>query len=168
MKLAIYPDPVLRVRTEPFDEDEMDEARSVAREMTELMYKKRGLGLAGPQVGVPRRIFVVDVTEERESPLVLINPKVDKTEGTQKDEEGCLSFPSIFAQVNRAGLVRFSYLDTEGEPQTIEGEGLLARTLQHEFDHLEGVLFIDRLGAAERLAIRKELKEMERAADRAR
>jgi len=164
MELLLYPDERLRVRAESFGERDMDEARRVAAQMLDLMYDKNGVGLAGPQVGIQRSIFVLDVSQERDSPLVLINPKVERLEGSQEAEEGCLSFPRIYAPVKRAAFAVFSFIDASGEPRSLEGTQLLARALQHEFDHLEGVLFIDRLGLAGRLSIRKSLREMESAA----
>ncbi|MBN1808244.1 MAG: peptide deformylase [Planctomycetes bacterium] len=164
MELVVYPNRILRSRCTPYAEKDMDEARAVGGELAELMYRKHGVGLAGPQGGVARCIYVVDVSEERDSPIVLINPCIEGVEGSETGEEGCLSFPGIFSRVARGEYARVAYVDLDGEPRIVEGEGLLARALQHEYDHLEGVLFVDRLGAGERQAIRKEIKDLERAA----
>jgi peptide deformylase len=168
MELVLYPDKALRRKTVAFEESEMAEARRIAHEMVKLMYRKKGIGLAAPQVGISRKLFVMDVSENRDSPVIIINPKIQALEGVQVNEEGCLSLPGLYAEVKRAAFARVSYLDAQGVPTAIEGEGLLARVLQHEFDHLEAMLFIDRLTTAQRLAIRGELREMERSAKSAR
>ena len=109
--------------------------------MFDTLYDARGVGLAAPQVGVSKRVVVIDVGE---GPLELINPVIVEKEGEDIDDEGCLSIPGITGQVARAAKVKVEALNRKGELQVIEGEGLLARCLQHELDHLEGVLFVDK------------------------
>lgn len=109
--------------------------------MLETLYDANGVGLAAPQVGVPKRVVVIDVGD---GPLELINPVILEKEGESIDDEGCLSIPGVTGQVPRAALVKIEALDRHGEKQVIEGEGLLARCIQHELDHLEGVLFVDK------------------------
>jgi len=168
MEILIYPDKALRRRAASVKDADMDQVRSVAAGMIELMYKKKGVGLAGPQVAFSRRMYTVDISEERNKPVVLINPRIELLEGVQEEDEGCLSFPGLYAPVKRGAYVKIAFTGLDGELHTVDGEGLSARALQHELDHLDGVLFIDRLGAAARSALRKDLKEMEKAASRER
>ncbi|NLW24642.1 MAG: peptide deformylase [Clostridia bacterium] len=109
--------------------------------MLETMYDAKGVGLAAPQVGVLKRVIVIDVGE---GPLALINPEIVEASGEETDYEGCLSFPGLIGEVTRKAWVKVKGLDRDGKTITVEGEGLLARALQHEIDHLEGILFIDR------------------------
>ncbi|NMA70243.1 MAG: peptide deformylase [Desulfitobacterium sp.] len=109
--------------------------------MLETLYDANGVGLAAPQVGVPKRVVVIDVGE---GPIELINPVILESEGESIDDEGCLSIPGVTGQVPRAARVKIEALDRHGEKQIIEGEGLLARCIQHELDHLEGILFVDK------------------------
>jgi len=134
-------------------------------DMLETMYAAPGIGLAAPQVGVLRRAFVVDVGEEgRRAPLFVINPElVTRSESVSLAEEGCLSLPKQFGEVARADQVKVRYLDREGEAQEIAAEGLLARCLQHEIDHLNGVLFVDHLSALKRTMILRRLAKAKRA-----
>ena len=166
MEILIYPDKVLRRKAALIKDADMDEVRSIATRMLELMYKKKGVGLAGPQVSFSKRMYTVDTSEERNKPIILINPKIELLEDFEEENEGCLSFPGLYAPVKRGAYVKIAFTGLDGELHTIDGEGLTARALQHEFDHLDGVLFIDRLGAAARSALRKDLKEMEKAASR--
>jgi peptide deformylase len=126
---------------------EIDEAlRLLAEDMFETMYAAEGIGLAGPQVGVSRRIIVVDVRQEGVEPMALINPRViEAGSRTEKAEEGCLSIPGVSAAVERPEQVTVEALDIEGHPVRLEADGLLARCLQHEIDHLDGILFLDRV-----------------------
>jgi peptide deformylase len=117
-------------------------ARRLARDMLETMSAVSGVGLAAPQVGVRQRVIVVDVAEE---PIVLINPEITATDGQQVGLEGCLSLPDLVGEVRRAQWVTVKGLDRWGKPITAEGEGLLARALQHEVDHLSGILFVARV-----------------------
>jgi peptide deformylase len=127
------------------------EVRTLVRDMFETMYEAEGIGLAAPQVGVSRRVIVVDVREKGVDPFPLVNPRlVEESPEREKLEEGCLSIPGVSAPVERAVRVVVEGLDLEGRPVRLEAEGLLGRCLLHEIDHLDGVLFIDRLGPLQR------------------
>jgi peptide deformylase len=140
------------------------EITTLARDMIETMYAAPGVGLAAPQVGVPLRIFVVDVSVGRDPSglLVLINPEFVERDGMQLEEEGCLSVPGFNATVVRPMRVVVKCLDLEGQPQQHEGVGLLARAFQHEMDHLEGTLFVDRLRGIKRDLIVRRIKKLTR------
>lgn len=157
MEIVEYPDKRLKQRSEPV-EAVTDETRQLARDMAETMYHVGGIGLAAIQVGVPLRMLVCDVAppEEPRCLLTLINPEILKSEGEVCSEEGCLSVPGSFEEVKRAARVTVRYLDLAGNAQSIEADGLLSICLQHEIDHLNGVLFIDRLSSLKRkLAVRR-------------
>src|SRR2546422_595764 len=134
-------------------------------DMIETMYAAPGIGLAAPQVGVPLRIFVVDVSVGRDPSalLVMINPEFVDRDGMQLEEEGCLSVPGFHATVVRPSRVVVKGLDRAGSPQQREGTGLLARAFQHEMDHLEGTLFVDRLRGIKRDLIVKKIRKLTRA-----
>lgn len=159
--LIILPDPILRQVSQPLEAIN-DEARRLADDMLETMYDAPGIGLAAIQIGVPRRMLVLDVSKEGEekSPLVFINPEiVASSEQRSVYEEGCLSIPDYYAEVERPAGITVRYLDREGKDQTIEADGLLATCLQHEIDHLNGVLFIDHISKLKRdMVIRKFTK----------
>jgi len=135
-----------------------DEIRELAKNMVETMYAEGGVGLAAPQVGISKKIIVID--REEEGPVVLINPEIIKREGETSEEEGCLSVPGIYSPVKRSYTVTVEAMDLEEKKIQITQEGFLAIALQHEIDHLEGYLFIDRLGPAKRLMIKDQLKEI--------
>lgn len=140
--------PILREETR-LVEEVTDDLRAFVDDLFETMYAARGIGLAAPQVGRTERIAVADVDS---NPLVLINPEIVLSEGKQRDEEGCLSIPDIYGDVERAMRVVVRALDREGKPFEIDAEALLARCLQHEIDHLHGRLFIDYLSLVKRRA----------------
>jgi len=158
-ELIKYPAPVLRKPTETIKEIDA-ELIQTADEMLTLMYEKNGVGLAGPQAGISKRIAVIDLREDHHPVYVLINPRVVKREGAVETEEGCLSLPEIFTDVKRAERVKVEYIDREGETRSIEAEGLFARALQHEIDHLNGVLFIDRIGETRRRLLAAQLRAL--------
>lgn len=161
VRLRLYPDVTLRKRCRPYRESEMAQALETARLMLEVMYARRGIGLAGPQVGIRRRLFVLDVSEEKDVPVILINPRLASTDGRIIEaEEGCLSFPGLYAPVSRHAHAVVEYMGADGEAHTLEGEGFLARVVQHETDHLDGILFIDRVGPAWQAKLRSALKEL--------
>jgi peptide deformylase len=136
-----------------------DDLRTLIQDMFETMYDAEGIGLAGPQVGVSRRVIVVDVREEGLEPFALVNPRVVERSGPSgKAEEGCLSIPGVSALVERTESVVVEGLDERGHPVRIEGAGLLARCLLHEIDHLDGVLFIDHLSPLKRNMLLKKYR----------
>lgn len=134
-------DPVLRTEAKPVDEV-TDKTKELIKNMQDTMYDASGVGLAAPQIGVLKRIIVVDVGE---GPLTLINPEIVESSGSEIDEEGCLSIPNENGNVERAARVVVEALDRDGREVEIEAEGLLARALQHEIDHLAGILFVDKV-----------------------
>jgi len=159
MVLRFYPDPVLRKPAEAitvFDET----VAELARQMVEIMHANRGLGLAGPQVGVSRRIVIVSPDGQPGSEIVAINPEIIESDGEQVGEEGCLSFPGIFVKIRRFHRVRLRYQDVTGRGSEIEAEGLLARAVQHECDHLQGRLLVDRMSSVQKMAHRRRLREL--------
>ncbi len=148
-EIRLLGDPILREECAPVDEIG-DEIRRLARDLEETMYQADGVGLAAPQVGVPVRMFAYDVRDPEEPAGVLINPRVESTEGSDRGEEGCLSIPGLQAVVERPARAVLTGLDPDGEEVRIEAEGLLARCLLHENDHLDGVLFLDRVSPMKR------------------
>ena len=159
-----YPDPRLRTRATPVDAVDAS-LRELIDDMLETMYAAKGIGLAATQVDVHRRVLVADVSEERNDPRVFINPEILWTsEEKAVYEEGCLSIPEFYEDVERPAQVRVKYLDLEGREQEVEASGLLATCLQHEIDHLNGVLFIDHIS---RLKRERVVKKFAKAAKRA-
>jgi len=152
-----YGDPVLRRRAKPV-EAVTPQIRNVIADMVDTMYDEVGLGLAAPQIGVSLRLMVVAGDEGREA-RALINPVITEQGGDVTAEEGCLSIPGIFAPVKRAEWVRLEAQDPEGKPVAITARGLRARVFQHEMDHLDGVLFIDRLDPVTRDRIKRRIKK---------
>lgn len=153
-----YPDPRLKERALPVSVVD-DEIRKLVDDMAETMYAAPGVGLAANQIGVLLRVFVIDIAAEDEpSDLrVFINPEILHTSGTQTWEEGCLSFPGITEEIRRAERVRVRALDRDGKPFELEAEGLLAVALQHENDHLNGVVMLDKLNAVKRRLLGRKL-----------
>ena len=171
LKVFKYGEKVLREKATPvaFVSDAL---RRLADEMLETMHAARGVGLAAQQVGHLEKMCVIDIPEGCEDeadalfnapipmPLKLFNPEIILQEGSQKDKEGCLSFPGIGGSITRAAMVTCQYLDENGMPQVISARGFLARALQHEIDHLNGILYIDHMSAVERLAYAAKLKKL--------
>lgn len=155
LPIRIYPDPVLREPAEPVDVVD-DAVRKLVRDMIETMHAAPGIGLAAPQVGVQRRVLVYDLGE---GSAALVNPEVIHTEGEETEEEGCLSIPGLAFPVTRAAVVRIRALDEHGEPVELEADDLEARVLQHEIDHLDGVLYVDRLDRDTRKEALRILRE---------
>ena len=156
--LIILPDPVLRQLSKPIERVDTDLQR-LADDMLETMYDAPGIGLAAVQIGVPRRMLVIDVSREGEEkqPQVFINPEIVKSSDERSVyEEGCLSIPDYYAEVERPATVSVRYLDRNGKEQTVEADGLLATCLQHEIDHLNGVLFIDHISRLKREMVIKK------------
>jgi peptide deformylase len=152
-----YGDPVLRRRAEPVREVTED-VRRLAANMIDTMYDEAGIGLAAPQIGVSLRLMVVG-DERGRNPRALVNPVITEQGGSITAEEGCLSIPGIFADVTRAEWVQVEAHDLEGEPVSIRARGFHARVFQHEMDHLDGVLFIDRLDAVTRDRIKRKIRK---------
>ncbi len=162
-KLAIleYPDPRLRTKAEPIAG--VDEAvRRLVDDMLETMYAANGVGLAATQVDVHKRLLVLDASDERNQPLVLINPEILAADGRAPVEEGCLSVPGIYEKLQRATHIRVRALDRNGIRFEMDAEGLLAVCIQHEMDHLEGKLFVDYLSELKRQLIRRRLEKERR------
>lgn len=159
--LIILPDPLLREVSKPIERVDSD-VRKLADDMLETMYDAPGIGLAAIQIGVARRLLVIDVAREGEEkqPLVVINPEiVAASEARSVYEEGCLSIPDYYAEVERPAEVTVRFVDRDGKEQVLEAAGLLATCLQHEIDHLNGVLFIDHISRLKRdMVIRKFTK----------
>jgi peptide deformylase len=157
-----FPDPRLRTRARPVERVD-DALRALIADMFETMYAAPGVGLAATQVNVHQRFMVIDVSEEANQPLVFINPEIVAREGTQVHQEGCLSVPGIYADVERAEKVRVQALDRDGKPFEIEADGLLAVCIQHEMDHLEGKVFVDYLSPFKREQVRRRLEKQKKA-----
>ena len=159
LDLVTYPGPVLRKQAAVVKNVD-GELIKTAEEMFSIMYENNGIGLAAPQVGVSRRLLVIDVREDGRPVYVMINPRLTKRDGEAEAEEGCLSLPDVFGEVKRAEHIEVTYIDREGEEQTMEAEGMLARAIQHEIDHLNGVLFIDRLEKSRRRLVEQQLHDL--------
>lgn len=161
-----YPDPRLREVAKPVPRVD-DEIRRLVDDMAETMYDAPGVGLAAPQIGVGYRVFVIDIASEDEpSELhVFINPELIGTEGTQTWNEGCLSFPGVSEEIKRAERVKVRALNRDGKPFELEAEGLLAVAIQHENDHLNGVLMIDKLSALKKRMMGRKLAKKQKSQD---
>ncbi len=169
LSLRYYGDPVLRQKAEPVTEFTR-EFRNLVEAMFECMYREAGVGLAAPQVGRSHRVFVVDVPEEEgrgRMKRAFVNPVIQEKSGTVVAEEGCLSIPGIRADVKRSARVLVEARDETGMPFRLEADGLLARAIQHETDHLDGVLFVDRLSAINRKLLEGKLKRFRPGGTRA-
>lgn len=167
LPLFIAPDPVLKRRAEEVDTVD-DALRTLIDDMLETMYAERGIGLAAPQVGVGRRVLVLDVADDgaEARPMAFINPEIVWQSAEEvAAEEGCLSVPGQYSEVIRPERIRVRYLDRDGRESEIEADGLLARCLQHEMDHLDGTLFVDHLSQLKRNMLLRKLKK-ERARGR--
>jgi len=159
--ILLYPDPMLRVRcddVETFD----DELRRLAEDMIETMHNAPGIGLAAPQVGDTRRLAVVDLSlgEDPDSLLILVNPRIVEEEGQATETEGCLSLPGLTDRVDRPARIRLEARDLDGEPFEVVADNWSARAICHEVDHLDGVLFVDRLRGLRRERARRKLKKL--------
>lgn len=160
--LIILPDPVLRKVSTPIERVDAN-LQKLADDMLETMYQAPGIGLAAIQVGEPLRLLVIDVAgkDEPKAPQVFINPEILwKSDEPNVYEEGCLSIPDYYAEVERPKRIRVSYLDRDGKKQECEADGLLATCLQHEIDHLDGVLFIDHISKLKRDMVIRKFKKL--------
>ncbi len=156
-----FPDPSLRKKAHPVAEVD-DSVRTLASDMFETMYEAPGIGLAAIQVNDPRRVIVLDISDEHNEPLCLINPEIIERDGEEEMDEGCLSVPGFYEKVVRAEHVRVRALALDGNAFEMDAEGLLAVCIQHEIDHLEGKLFIDYISKLKRQRIRKKLEKESR------
>jgi peptide deformylase len=156
LDILIYPDPRLRKIAEPVT-DVGDGIRQLISDMTETMYEANGIGLAATQVDVHLQVIVMDISETRDQPLVLINPKIVERDGEQIYDEGCLSVPEYYAPVTRAESIKVRSLDQYGKEFELAAEGLLAICIQHEMDHLLGKVFVDYLSRLKQDRIRKKM-----------
>lgn len=172
--ITLYGDPVLRQKCSPVD-SVTDDVRQLAADMIETMHDAEGVGLAAPQVGVSLQLAVIDVSIEDQSvtrieldgkpatladvsPLVFLNPSLEFDSQRELRPEGCLSIPDVRAPVSRPATVTMRYTDLDGRPHTLVADGLLSRAIQHETDHLNGILFLDRLSTAAKMSARRQLK----------
>ena len=163
LPILLVPDPILKARAKPVTERDLERVRGLVPRMFLTMYRAPGIGLAAPQVGVGLRFAVVDLQpDDARAPIVLINPDVvNRSEEQATREEGCLSLPGQYADVTRPARVAVRYTDLDGAKRQIQAEGLLAACLQHEIDHLDGILFVDHLSALKRnMILRRLAKEL--------
>jgi peptide deformylase len=175
-EIVVYGDPVLRRKGKQIDKI-TEEVRTLAQDMIETMHEAHGVGLAAQQVGEAIQLTVIDVSdaENRPSrmwidgqevdpkehmPLILLNPQLELSRETEIGPEGCLSFPEVTADISRAERVKVAALDLDGKPVSFEAEGLLSRAVQHETDHLNGILFIDRMSSATKVTLGSKLKKL--------
>ncbi len=157
LEIRKYPDEVLKKKAQPISNID-GKLQKLIDDMIETMYKSNGIGLAAPQVGVSKRLIVVDTSqrENKSGLIVLVNPEIVMSDGEILSEEGCLSLPGFLTRLKRKEKVLIKGLDREGKEVEIEGEGLLGRALQHEIDHLEGILLIDRISPLKRELFRRK------------
>ncbi|MBU1313196.1 MAG: peptide deformylase [Alphaproteobacteria bacterium] len=163
--LIILPDPILRQPSRPFEQVDTEVLR-LADDMLETMYDAPGIGLAAVQIGVPRRLLVIDISrdDEENKPQVFINPEIVATSDDRSVyEEGCLSIPDYYAEVERPATVTVQYIGRDGKQQTVDADGLLATCLQHEIDHLNGILFIDHISRLKREMVIKKFTKAARS-----
>lgn len=158
LNILHFPDPRLRLKALPV-EQVTDEIRQLAQNMLETMYDAPGIGLAATQVNEQKRIIVIDVSEDKSSPLFLINPELIASQGEREFEEGCLSVPEAYETVTRADTIRVRALNLQGDSFEMDADGILATCIQHEIDHLEGKLFVDYLSNLKRQRIKKRLEK---------
>ena len=163
LKILCFPDERLRNKAKPVKKVSSAHQR-LLDDMLETMYDAPGIGLAATQVNVHERLIVIDISEDKNEPYCLINPEIISDSGKETMEEGCLSVPDTYAEVERADAVSVKYLDIKGNEKILEADGLLAVCLQHEIDHLQGKLFVDYLSKLKRERIRKKLEKQKRQA----
>lgn len=161
LEILEYPDPLLRNKAQMVESVD-DTIRKLVSDMFETMYAAPGIGLAANQVNVGKRVIVIDISKDSDQPLCLINPELVAASGMQKCEEGCLSVPGVYADVERASEIRVRALDSNGQPFELDASELLAVCIQHEIDHLDGKLFVDYLSPLKRQRVRKKLEKQQR------
>lgn len=158
LEILHYPDPRLRNEALPVEEVDV-EIQKLVKDMFETMYDAPGIGLASIQVNVPKRVIVVDVSEEHDQPFCFINPQIISMDGEEEMDEGCLSVPGFYETVQRAEKIRVQALNEKGETFEMDADGLLSVCIQHEIDHLDGKLFVDYISPLKRNRIRKKLEK---------
>lgn len=161
LKILEFPDPRLRTKATPVDVVD-DALRAFIDDMFETMYDAPGIGLAATQVDLHKRLLVTDISADGDEPHVLINPEIIEKDGVTFSDEGCLSVPGYYEEVQRAEHIKVRFLDRDGAETELDAHGLLAVCIQHEIDHLDGKLFVDYLSEAKRLRIRKKLEKERR------
>ena len=152
-KILIEPDPILRKKSSPLEKVD-DQTRKLMKDMLETMYKAPGIGLAATQIGILKRIIVIDISknEEKKTPLFLVNPEIIfRSKNTSVYEEGCLSLPGQFAEIERPAECHLKYINFDGKTKELKADGLLSTCIQHEVDHLNGILFIDYLSKLKKI-----------------
>ncbi len=162
LEILHFPDPRLSRKARPVEVVD-DAVRKTAEDMLETMYDAPGIGLAATQVNILQQIAVIDVSEDKNEPRCLINPKIIERDGEEEMREGCLSVPEVFAHIKRAERVTVEFLDLDGQASTLEADGLLAVCIQHEMDHLQGRLFIDYLSPLKRERLKKKMLKAQKA-----
>jgi len=161
LEVLHFPDP--RLRKKALVIETMDASiQSIADDMLETMYDEGGIGLAATQVNIQQRIIVIDVSEDRDKPIIMINPEVVASEGIEQMQEGCLSVPGYYDDVERAENIKYSYLTVTGEKIEEDANGLLSVCIQHEIDHLDGKLFIDYLSPLKRHRLLKKIEKQDK------
>jgi len=167
-KILTEPDPILRKKSSPVANVD-DDLRKILKNMLETMYKAPGIGLAAIQVGILKRAVVIDVSkeDEKKNPLFLINPEIIyRSNETSTYEEGCLSLPGQYAEIERPSKCQLKYIDFDGKAKELKAEGLLSTCIQHEIDHLDGILFIDYLSKLKKTMIIKKLSKQKQSLER--
>jgi peptide deformylase len=158
-RVTRYPEKVLTKKAKPVEEIN-DDIRKLVEKMTDLMIAHKGIGFAAPQAGVPLRLFIISLDGTKENVRVYINPTITTRGGLEAIEEGCLSIPQVYTKIKRHTQAIVIATDLDGREFTEQAEGLYARALQHEFDHIEGITIADRMGSAARIAHRRRLKKL--------
>jgi peptide deformylase len=167
LDLVLFPDRCLETPCDPVTEFDTPDLHRLVADMFDTMYFHEGLGLAAPQIGIMKRVTVIDPSAGRDTGkrMVLVNPSITAAEGKQRSEEGCLSFPGFIEDITRSMSVTVDARDLTGASVRLKGDGLLSRALQHEIDHLEGILFIQRMSSLKRELIRRKIRKLLKAGD---
>ena len=157
-KILIFPDQDLRIKAKPVETFDK-ELKTLTDDMFETMHSVNGIGLAATQIGIAKQVAVIDISPEKNEPLVIINPKIQILDPSKKEDydEGCLSVPGFFETISRPSDIKLSYQDLNGKKQEIKPEGLLTKVVQHELDHLNGRLFVDHISELKRRRIRNKI-----------
>jgi peptide deformylase len=168
LEIVLYPEPSLKQKCRALTAEEIKAGKADKWDLAELsarmhatMYAAEGIGLAAPQVGVSLRIFCADISKDKSGVFTILNPVLSEMKGSVVEEEGCLSIPHVRAKVKRYAALKIDGVDLKGQPISFEANDLLARVCQHETDHLDGILFINKIGMTARLLVRKQLIELE-------